>query len=104
MERIRAKGRKGARYSLWKNHEDLTEYQQVMLAWIAATLVQGRGVDAGRREAAAGAHGEGARERRGAVGAVVGVDVALPAPDHCQRRGPLAMSPSTQPPAESGKC
>jgi len=33
----RAKGLKGARYSLWKNPEDLTENQQVMLAWIAAT-------------------------------------------------------------------
>jgi transposase len=33
----RAKSLKGARYSLWKNPEDLTENQQVMLAWIAAT-------------------------------------------------------------------
>lgn len=33
----RAKGLKGARYSLWKNPEALTENQQVMLAWIAAT-------------------------------------------------------------------
>jgi transposase len=33
----RAKGLKGARYSLWKNPEDLTENQQVMLSWIAAT-------------------------------------------------------------------
>lgn len=28
---------KGARYSLWKNPENLTENQQVKLAWIAAT-------------------------------------------------------------------
>jgi transposase len=33
----RVKSLKGARYSLWKNPEDLTENQQVMLAWIAAT-------------------------------------------------------------------
>jgi transposase len=33
----RAKGLKGARYSLWKNPEDVTENQRVMLAWIAAT-------------------------------------------------------------------
>lgn len=33
----RAKSLKGARYALWKNPEDLTENQQVMLAWIAAT-------------------------------------------------------------------
>ena len=33
----RAKSLKGARYSLWKNPEDLTENQQVMLAWIAAS-------------------------------------------------------------------
>lgn len=33
----RAKGLKGARYSLWKNPEDLTENQQAKLAWIAAT-------------------------------------------------------------------
>jgi transposase len=33
----RAKALKGARYSLWKNPEDLTEHQQVKLAWIAAT-------------------------------------------------------------------
>ncbi len=33
----RAKGLKGARYSLWKNPQDLTENQQVKLAWIAAT-------------------------------------------------------------------
>lgn len=33
----RAKSLKGARYSLWKNPEDLTENQQVMLAWIATT-------------------------------------------------------------------
>jgi transposase len=32
-----AKGLKGARYSLWKNPENLTENQQVKLAWIAAT-------------------------------------------------------------------
>ena len=28
---------KGARYSLWKNPENLTENQRVRLAWIAAT-------------------------------------------------------------------
>lgn len=33
----RAKGLKGARYSLWKNPENLTDNQQVKLAWIAAT-------------------------------------------------------------------
>lgn len=33
----RAKGLKAARYSLWKNPEDLTENQQVKLNWIAAT-------------------------------------------------------------------
>lgn len=33
----RAKGLKGARYSLWKNPENLTENQQVKLAWIAET-------------------------------------------------------------------
>ncbi len=33
----RAKTLKGARYSLWKNPEDLTENQQVKLAWIAAS-------------------------------------------------------------------
>ena len=33
----RAAALKGARYSLWKNPENLTENQQVMLAWIAAT-------------------------------------------------------------------
>ena len=33
----RAKGLKGARYSLWKNPENLSENQQVKLAWIAAT-------------------------------------------------------------------
>ncbi len=33
----RAKALKGARYSLWKNPEDLTEHQQVKLNWIAAT-------------------------------------------------------------------
>lgn len=32
-----AKGLKGARYSLWKNPENLTENQHVKLAWIAAT-------------------------------------------------------------------
>ncbi len=32
-----AKGLKGARYSLWKNPENLTEHQQVKLAWIAET-------------------------------------------------------------------
>jgi len=32
-----AKGLKGARYSLWKKPENLTENQQVKLAWIAAT-------------------------------------------------------------------
>jgi transposase len=33
----RAKALKGARYSLWKNPENLTDNQQVKLAWIAAT-------------------------------------------------------------------
>ncbi len=33
----RAKALKGARYSLWKNPENLSENQQVKLAWIAAT-------------------------------------------------------------------
>ncbi|GAA4127750.1 hypothetical protein GCM10022215_38560 [Nocardioides fonticola] len=33
----RATSLKGARYSLWKNPEDLTANQQAMLAWIAAT-------------------------------------------------------------------
>lgn len=33
----RATALKGARYSLWKNPENLTENQQVKLAWIAAT-------------------------------------------------------------------
>jgi transposase len=33
----RAKALKGARYSLWKNPENLTENQQTKLAWIAAT-------------------------------------------------------------------
>ncbi len=33
----RAKALNGARYSLWKNPENLTENQQVKLAWIAAT-------------------------------------------------------------------
>jgi transposase len=33
----RAKTLKGARYSLWKNPENLNENQQVKLAWIAAT-------------------------------------------------------------------
>ena len=33
----RAKGLKGARYSLWKNPDNLTENQQIKLAWIAAT-------------------------------------------------------------------
>ena len=33
----RVKALKGARYSLWKNPENLTETQQVKLAWIAAT-------------------------------------------------------------------
>ena len=28
---------KSARYSLWKNPENLTENQQIKLAWIAAT-------------------------------------------------------------------
>ena len=32
-----AKGLKGARYSLWKNPENLTENQQVKLQWIATT-------------------------------------------------------------------
>ena len=33
----RAKALKGARYSLWKNPENLTDNQQVKLAWIATT-------------------------------------------------------------------
>lgn len=33
----RAKGYKGARYALWKNPENLTDNQQVKLAWIATT-------------------------------------------------------------------
>lgn len=33
----RAKALKGTRYSLWKNPENLTENQQVKLAWIATT-------------------------------------------------------------------
>ncbi|MEP6816532.1 MAG: ISL3 family transposase [Marmoricola sp.] len=33
----RAKALKGARYSLWKNPENLSENQQIKLAWIAAT-------------------------------------------------------------------
>jgi transposase len=33
----RAKALKGARYALWKNPDNLTENQQVKLAWIAAT-------------------------------------------------------------------
>lgn len=33
----RTRALKGARYSLWKNPENLTENQQVKLAWIAAT-------------------------------------------------------------------
>ena len=33
----RAKALKGARYSLWKNPENLTENQRIKLAWIAAT-------------------------------------------------------------------
>ncbi len=33
----RAVALKGARYSLWKNPENLSENQQVKLAWIAAT-------------------------------------------------------------------
>jgi transposase len=32
-----AKALKGARYSLWKNPENLTDNQQIKLAWIAAT-------------------------------------------------------------------
>jgi transposase len=32
-----AKGLKGARYSLWKNPENLTDNQQAKLAWIATT-------------------------------------------------------------------
>ena len=32
-----AKGLRGARYALWKNPADLTQPQQVKLAWIAAT-------------------------------------------------------------------
>ena len=33
----RATALKGARYALWKNPEDLTEHQQIKLAWIANT-------------------------------------------------------------------
>lgn len=33
----RAKALKGARYALWKNPEDLTDKQQVKLAWVATT-------------------------------------------------------------------
>jgi transposase len=33
----RAKALKGARYSLWKNPQNLTENQRIKLAWIAAT-------------------------------------------------------------------
>lgn len=33
----RAKALKGARFALWKNPEDLTENQQIQLAWVAAT-------------------------------------------------------------------
>lgn len=33
----RAKALKGARYALWKNPGNLTDNQQVKLAWIAAT-------------------------------------------------------------------
>jgi transposase len=33
----RAKALKGARYSLWKNPENLSDHQQIKLAWIAAT-------------------------------------------------------------------
>jgi len=33
----RAQALKGARYSLWKNSANLTDNQQVKLAWIAAT-------------------------------------------------------------------
>ena len=33
----RAKSLKGARYALWKNPENLTDRQQVKLAWIAKT-------------------------------------------------------------------
>jgi len=33
----RAKALKGARYALWKNPENLTDNQQIKLAWIAAT-------------------------------------------------------------------
>jgi len=33
----RAKAMKGARYSLWKNPENLSENQRIKLAWIAAT-------------------------------------------------------------------
>lgn len=33
----RAKALKGARYSLWKNPENLSDNQQIKLAWIAAT-------------------------------------------------------------------
>ncbi len=36
-DRQGAKGLKGARYALWKNPGDLTQPQQVKLAWIAAT-------------------------------------------------------------------
>jgi transposase len=33
----RAKGLKGARYALWKNPDNLSDNQQIKLAWIAAT-------------------------------------------------------------------
>jgi len=33
----RATALKGCRYSLWKNPENLTDNQQIKLAWIAAT-------------------------------------------------------------------
>ena len=33
----RAKALKGARYSLWKNPENLSDHQQIKLSWIAAT-------------------------------------------------------------------
>ena len=33
----RARGLKGARYSLWKNPENLSENQRIKLVWIAAT-------------------------------------------------------------------
>jgi transposase len=34
---VRARALKGARYSLWKNPENLSENQRIKLAWIAAT-------------------------------------------------------------------